>query len=223
MRTWIPFFLPVCLLAASLISWGQALPPLYRIDTVAGTLPGEEGVPVALAYLTRPTCALSDGKGGVLIVEQEAHRIRRVAADGRITLFAGTGAFGFSGDGGPATLAELNEPSFAVRDAAGNVYVSDTKNHRVRRIAPDGIITTVAGDGNAAHKGDGGPATAASINLPQGVAVTATRLYIAELGGLFLEDGFIRVVDLETGIISPFAGGRRDPAEGIDADRKSVV
>jgi uncharacterized protein (TIGR03437 family) len=217
MRTRIAFVILIWTLSAASIVGAQALPPLYRIDTVAGTMPNEEDVPVRLAYLTRPACALSDGAGGVLIVEQEAHRIRRVAPDGKITLFAGTGAFGFSGDGGPAVLAELNEPTFAVRDAAGNVYVSDTKNHRVRRIAPNGTMSTIAGDGNAAHQGDNGPATAASINLPQGIAVDSGRLYIAELGGQFLQDGWIRVVDLESGIISAFAGGRRDPAEGVDA------
>jgi uncharacterized protein (TIGR03437 family) len=205
-------------LCANQLVWGQALPPLYRVDTVAGTLPNEQGVSVAQAYLTRPVCSLSDGSGGFLIVEQEAHRIRRVAADGKITLFAGTGAFGFSGDGGPAVLAELNGPTFAARDTAGNVYVSDTNNNRVRRIAPDGIITTIAGDGSAAHQGDNGLAAAASINLPQGIAVSsAGNLYIAEFGGLFLQDGFIRVVNLTSGIISAFAGGRRDNTEGIDA------
>lgn len=117
------------LLAIILMSgcaWGQGLPPLYRIDTVAGTLLSEEAVAVALAYLPRPTCALSDGDGRVLIVEQEAHRIRRVRRDGKITSFAGAGAFGFSGDGGPAPMAQLNSPTFATRDADGNVYVSDT-------------------------------------------------------------------------------------------------
>ena len=198
--------------------WGQALPPLYRIDTVAGTMPNEEGVAVAQAYLTRPNCALSDGAGGVLIVEEQAHRIRRVAADGRITTFAGTGAFGFSGDDGPAVQAQLDSPAFAVRDAAGNVYVSDTKNNRVRRIGPDGIITTIAGDGSAAHQGDDLLATAASINLPQGLALDGNgNLYIGEIGGLFNQDSFIRVVNLDTGIISAFAGGQRNPADGIAA------
>ena len=198
--------------------WGQGLPPLYRIDTVAGTLPGEEGVAVSQAYLTRPTCALSDGDGGVLIVEQEAHRIRRVARDGKISSFAGTGAFGFSGDGGPATLAQLNYPTFAVRDTEGNVYVSDTNNHRVRRIAADGTISTIAGDGAAAHAGDAKPAVAASINLPQGIAVDSGKLYVAEIGGAFLQDSYIRVVDLDTGIISTLAGGQgRNGADGIDS------
>ena len=214
MRTWNVFVQSVC---ACSILMAQALPPLYRIDTVAGTMPNEEGVPAAQAFLTRPACALSDGTGGVLIVEEEAHRIRRVSADGRITSFAGTGAFGYSGDGGPATLAQLNSPKFATRDAGGNVYVSDTDNNRVRRIAPDGIITTIAGDGAAAHQGDGKLASVASINSPQGVAVDGNNLYIAEIGGAFLQDSFIRVVDLQTGIISAFAGGQRNPADGIDA------
>ena len=198
---------------------GQGLPPLYRIDTVAGSLPSEEGVAVSQAYLTRPTCALSDGDGGLLIVEQEAHRIRHVTRGGRISAFAGTGAFGFSGDGGPATLAQLNSPTFAVRDSDGTVYVSDTNNNRVRRIAPDGTITTVAGDGAGAHRGDDGLAIAASINLPQGIALDSANgnLYVAEIGGAFLQDGYIRVVNLANGVISGFAGGQRNPADGIDA------
>ena len=203
--------------AASILT-AQALPPLYRIDTVAGSMPNEEAIAAAQAYLTRPACALSDGAGGVLIVEEQAHRIRHVGSDGKIVSFAGTGAFGFSGDGGPAVLAQLNSPKFATRDADGNVYVSDTNNNRVRRIAPDGMITTIAGDGNAAHQGDGKLATAASINSPQGIAVDSNgNLYIAEIGGAFLQDSFIRVVNLATGIISPFAGGQRDPADGIAA------
>lgn len=215
MRTWNAFVHFAC---AGSILMAQALPPLYRIDTVAGTMPNEEGVPVSQAFLTRPNCALSDGAGGVLIVEEEAHRIRRVGADGKITLFAGTGAFGYSGDGGQAALAQLNHPKYATRDSDGNVYVSDTGNNRVRRIAPDGTITTVAGDGAAAHQGDGKLATVASINSPQGVAADSNgSLYIAEIGGAFLQDSYIRVVDLQSGIISAFAGGTRNNADGIDA------
>lgn len=204
--------------------WGQ-LPPLFRIDTVAGTMPNEEGAAVALAFLTRPTCALSDGDGGVLIVEQEAHRVRRVTRDGKITTFAGTGAFGFSGDGGTATLAQLNRPSYAVRDTSGNVYVSDTNNHRVRRIGVDGIITTIVGDGGVTHRGDNGPAIAASIYFPQGIAINFEKgiLYVAELGGAFFEDGWIRAVDLESGLITAFAGGVRNPADGIDAKSAYVA
>ncbi|MFN2504386.1 MAG: hypothetical protein ABR540_09165, partial [Acidimicrobiales bacterium] len=103
------------------------------------------------------------------------------AAVGDITVFAGTGPGGFSGDGGPATAAQINGPGDAVSDAAGNVYIADTQNHRIRRVAPDGTITTVVGTGTPGFTGDGGPPTAAQLDGPSSVAVD-------QLGNLLISD-----------------------------------
>jgi uncharacterized protein (TIGR03437 family) len=124
-----------------------------------------------------------------------------VDTNGIITAYAGTGAQGFSGDGGPATEAEFNNPTWVTEDASSNLYVSDQFNHRVRRVdAGSGIITTVAGNGIGAFSGDGGPATAASLDYPGGTVVDST-------GALFIVDGGNnRVREVNGGIINTVAG-----------------
>src|SRR5437773_2623248 len=103
-------------------------------------------------------------------------------APGTITAFAGTGEKGFAGDGGPATKAQLNQPFDVAFDRAGNLYFSDTFNHRIRKVdAKTGTITTVAGNGTKGFSGDGGKATDASLNEPYGVALDAD-------GNLFIVD-----------------------------------
>jgi DNA-binding beta-propeller fold protein YncE len=96
-------------------------------------------------------------------------------------VIAGTGTCGFSGDGGPAKSAELNDPNGIVFDADGNLYFADATNHRIRRIDKSGIITTVAGTGIAGYLGDGGPATKAQLTYPLGLGITSDGLiYIAD-------------------------------------------
>src|SRR5207245_7780819 len=97
--------------------------------------------------------------------------VRKVAADGIITTLAGTGAPGGSGDGGPASSAKLFYPSGVAADRDGNVYISDQINNRIRKVTPDGVISTIAGTGNFGFSGDGGPAAQADLNGPQAVAV----------------------------------------------------
>jgi len=125
------------------------------------------------------------------------------AATGTITTVAGDGTFGFGGDGGPATAAQLNYPYSVGVDAAGNVLIPDTTNERLRRIdARTGIITTIAGNGTPSFSGDGGPATTAQIGFVPGVAVDSA-------GNLFITDHNaqrIRRVDAATGIITTVAG-----------------
>jgi sugar lactone lactonase YvrE len=119
---------------------------------------------------------------------------------GIITTIAGNGTEGFSGDGGPATAAEFNEPRYMASDAAGNIYISDTGNYRIRKVDRNGIVTTVAGNGKESYSGDGGPATSAGINAPYGIALDAAgNLYIPE------GDSRVRKVDLN-GIITTIAG-----------------
>ncbi|GHB80624.1 hypothetical protein GCM10010347_59060 [Streptomyces cirratus] len=158
--------------------------PDGQIRTVAGTgTPGfsGDGGPAAAAQLNSPYGVAVDGAGDLYITDAENHRVRRVTGDGTISTVAGTGTDGFSGDGGPAASARLDFPLGVVADTTGTLYVSDHNNHRVRRIAGDGTISTVAGTGTDGFSGDGGPAASAQLNYPFGLAVDCVgALYIAD-------------------------------------------
>jgi sugar lactone lactonase YvrE len=154
------------------------------ITTVAGNgTPGfsGDGGPATNASLASPTGVAVDAAGNLYIADAGNDRVRKVSASGTITTVAGTGTPGFSGDGGPATGAGLVYPSGVAVDAAGNLYIADTYNNRVRKVSASGTITTVAGNGTPGFSGDGGPATNASLASPSGVAVDAAgNLYIAD-------------------------------------------
>lgn len=180
----------------------------WTITTAVGT--GEKGFagdggPAAKALLNGPFDLAFDAAGNLYFSDTFNHRLRRVdAASGRIATIAGNGEAGYSGDGGPAAKAALNEPYGVVVDRAGNVYTADRLNRRVRRVdAATGIITTLAGTGKAAYSGDGGPASRAGLAEPNGLAFDPDerRLYIADVA-----DHRVRVVDLASGIIDTFAG-----------------
>jgi len=145
-----------------------------------------------------------DWKGGLLLADNVNHRIVRFDLEtGQSTLIAGKGTRGFSGDGGPAVEAELSFPVAVAADPVGNVFIVDTANNRVRRVdAETGEISTVAGNGQAGFGGDGGPATEAMLNNPNGVALDPRgRLYISDSN-----NQRIRCVDLMTGLITTVAG-----------------
>ncbi|MBL8229395.1 MAG: hypothetical protein JNL98_12985 [Bryobacterales bacterium] len=145
-----------------------------RISVVAGNgLKGfsGDGGSARDASLDSPRGVAVDAAGNIYISDTENHRIRRVSTDGRITTIAGTGFSGFSGDGGDARQARLNSPRALTLDSAGNLYVADRGNARIRRIAPGGIITTVAGNGTRNSTGDGGPALSAAVDPDLGLAV----------------------------------------------------
>ena len=170
------------------------------IVTVAGGGAGDGGAAIA-ASLNNPYGVAVDGAGNRYIADADHHRIRKVDPAGTITTVAGNGLQGFSGDGGAASAASLNQPLGVAVDASGNLYIADRANHRIRKVDTSGVITTVAGDGTSAYGGDGGPAVAASLYNPTGVAVDAAgNLYIADSG-----NQRIRRVDT-AGIITTVAG-----------------
>ena len=180
----------------------------YTISTVAGS--GEKGFagdggPAAKALLNGPFDVAFDHAGNLYFSDTFNHRIRRIdAASGAIATVAGDGEGGYGGDGGPATQAALNEPYGIVFDRAGNLYIADRLNRRVRRVdAATGTITTLAGTGEAAYGGDGGPGAEAALVEPNGLALdpAETRLYIADVAG-----HRVRAVDLPSGRIATFAG-----------------
>jgi hypothetical protein len=172
------FVLSGCMTAA----WAQA--PQFTIQTVAGTgTAGStgDGGPATSAELNGPRGVTEDIYGNLYIAEYYGQRVRKVTPNGTITTLAGTGVQGYSGDGGPATNAELNGPYRVTVDLAGNVYIPDSGNSRVRKVAPDGTITTFAGNGSSGYSGDGGPATSAALNYPEAVAFdSAGNYYIAD-------------------------------------------
>ena len=174
------------------------------VSTIAGTgrrgFTGDGG-PATSASLDLPSSVALDAAGNLYVADRGNHRVRRIDAAGVITTVAGTGEPGYSGDGGPATAARLNAPSEVALDAAGNLYVADTRNHRVRRVDPAGVITTIAGTGERGYSGDSGPATAARLDSPWGLALdVAGNLYVADV-----DNNRVRRVD-PAGIITTAAG-----------------
>ena len=168
-----------------------------------------DGGPAVNADLWLPSGVATDSAGAVYIADQTNSRVRKVTPDGIISTAAGNGDYGFSGDGGPATGAALFGPQNVLVDSAGNLYISDTGNDRVRKVTPDGIISTIAGNGREAFSGDGGPATAAALNQPAGLRLDAQgNLYIADSG-----NNRIRKVTPQ-GVISTLAGNGRAAFSG---------
>ena len=158
-----------------------AVPGTGFIFTIAGTGSagyGGDGGPATAAQLSVPVNVSATPDGGYLIVEQGTNHIRRVDAAGTITTVAGNGINGSGGDGGPATSAGINAPNAAVMTASGDILIADSNNNKIRKVSPDGTITTVAGTGAAGFGGDGGPATAALLSFPADVAVTADGGYL---------------------------------------------
>ncbi|MFI5196504.1 MAG: T9SS type A sorting domain-containing protein [Chitinophagales bacterium] len=153
------------------------------ITTIAGTgvsgYSGDNG-PATLAKINVTTCVFADDSGNVYFADLVNSCIRKINTLGIITTIAGSGTPGFSGDNGPATLAQLYEPDGVYADSLGNIYISDELNNRIRKVNSSGIITTIAGGGTVL--GDGGPATAALLNEPGGITMDSSgNLYIADI------------------------------------------
>jgi DNA-binding beta-propeller fold protein YncE len=180
----------------------------WIISTVAGTgAKGNagDGGAATQALLNNPFDLAFDPAGNLCFSDTYNHCIRRIdARSGIITTIAGSGERGFSGDGGPATRAQMDQPYGIVIDRSGNIYIADRLNGRVRRVdGASGVITTLAGDGSGKYSGDGGPADRAGLAEPNGLALDREhrRLFVADVA-----DNRVRVVDLASGIITTFAG-----------------
>jgi len=158
--------------------------------------------PASTAQFALPIKAVVDSRGNMFVSDENANRVWRIDSGGIVSIAAGNGTQGFSGDGGAASAAQLTQPWGIAVDGLDNLYIVDSGNKRVRRVDPQGIITTIAGGGNSGVRGDNGPATAAYLSIPYGIAVDGTgNLYIADEN-----DYRIRKVDVN-GQISTFAGG----------------
>ena len=178
--------------------------PTGIIATVAGTGAagfGGDGFAATSATLHSPIGVCVDASGNLYIADNLNNRIRKVNTSGIITTYAGNGSPGSGGDGSPATLASLSSPARICIDGAGNLYIPDFANNRVRKVNTSGIITNFAGNGTAGSGGDGTPATAAQLHSPSAVAVDASgNVFITEFAG-----NKVRMVNT-AGTISTFAG-----------------
>ena len=160
--------------------------PGGTISSVAGTGTAGysgDGGPATAARLRFPRNVAFGPDGSLYIADDENYAVRRVTPAGIITTVAGTGAAGFSGDGGPATSAQLRRVRDVAVDAAGNVYIADQENHRIRRVTASGVMSTFAGTGTGGFSGDGGEPAAARVAGPRGVEVTpAGDVLISDTG-----------------------------------------
>ena len=178
--------------------------PDGNIATYAGLSPAGgysgDGGPATSANLNRPFGVCVDAAGNLYIADNENHRIRKVTAQGTITTVAGTGTAGSAGDGGPATKAQLNRPYDVKVDSAGDLYIADYGNSRIRMVTPDGVIRTIAGGSGPGYNGDGGSAVGAQINQPTGIALAAN-------GTIYIADSANNVVRLLTPTAPSVGGG----------------
>ena len=196
------------------------------IVTVAGT--GEagysgDGGQAADALMREPFMCAFDAEGNMFVSESRNHCVRRVDAQtGAITTIAGTGELGYAGDGGPAVLAQMSEPYSIRIDRNNDLYIVDRLNCAVRRVdASTGIITTVAGTGEAGYSGDGGPGTAAMMREPN-------DCFLDGRGGLLIadiQDQRVRRLDLTSGVITTFAGNGEKVrgGDGAPAAQASIL
>ena len=182
----------------------RKITPQGTITTVAGTGgigPGGDGGPATSAHVWNPSGVAVDASGNLFIADSFNNLIRKVSQQGTISTVAGNGDGGFSGDAGPATSAHLSSPAGVAVDGSGNLFIADTENNRVRKVTPQGTITTIAGNGKQGFSGDGGPATSAQLGSPRGIAVDAS-------GNLLIADTVNNRVRRVTpqGVISTVAG-----------------
>lgn len=201
--------------------WIQKISTSGIISVIAGDglySYGGDGGPALNAQFYAPADVAIDGSGNVYIADSENNLVRRVDTSGIITTLAGTGTCGSSGDGGSALKAMLCLPQGLATDGAGNVYIAESHGSRIRKVSPNGTISTVAGNGVTGFSGDGGQATAAALDYPIAVAVDGT-------GNLFISDyGSSRIRKVSpAGIISTIAGNGTFGFSGDDGPAVNAV
>jgi sugar lactone lactonase YvrE len=167
--------------------------------------------------LVEPFGVAFDRAGALYICEYKGEKIDKLDRKGASTIFAGTGAASFGGDGGPANQAALRDPHGLLIGPGDTMYIADTLNHRIRKVnMKTGVITTLAGTGEPGYSGDGGPAVKAAFNGAFGIALTKSgdKLYVADLS-----NRRIRMIVLKTGIVTSIAGNGTDgiPTDGAAA------
>ncbi len=176
------------------------------INTFAGNFFGDflgDGGPALQAELNNPEGVAVDAAGNVYIADTANNRIRLVTLDGNIHTVAGNGTAGFAGDKGQATNAELNHPEGVAADAAGNIYIADTFNQRIRMVLTNGAIVTIAGTGIEGYTGDGGPGTQAQLSFPASVSLdSAGNLYVSDSQNYVIRELSPSVVPAGPGIPS---------------------
>jgi streptogramin lyase len=204
---------PVCgridfgfLFAALTLPFALNLPGQSAVEVFAGTgTAGStgDGGPARLAQVNQPFGLARARDGALWFADYEAHQVRRIARDGIISTVVGTGRQAYTGDGGPALNASLNNPHEVQFDHEGNLYIADAGNNAIRRLdAKSGLLTTFAGTGKPGYSGDNGPASSARLNSPISLQFSPQGdLFIADIG-----NHVIRRVNPKTGIIATFAG-----------------
>jgi uncharacterized protein (TIGR03437 family) len=176
---------------------------------------GDGGLAVN-ASLNTPNSFAVDSRGNIYIGDSGG-QVRRVTPDGIINVYAGAGNHGYSGDSGPALLAQFGSINGLAVDSAGNLYISDTDNQVIRKVSSDGIVTTFAGNGKKGFSGDNGPATSAQLNNP-------TRIAVDLSGNLYIVDLFNgRLRKVSAGIITTVTGGGSDFSENIPAAKAAAL
>jgi streptogramin lyase len=210
---WSVSSLPSVVQSFFLILWFVA--PLFAARTI-GTFAGDgkqgfggDGGPAVLAELHGPTGIVRGPDGALYICDTDNQVIRKVAPDGSISTAAGNGKRGYSGDGGPATKAELNEPYEVRFDKPGNLFFVERLNHVVRRVdVRTGVISTFAGTGKPGFSGDGGPATQATFKEPHSIQFGPDgSLYVCDVA-----NNRVRRIDGSTGVVTTVAGnGQKKP------------
>ena len=172
---------------------------------------GAEGVKAVESSFASPCDVRLDSKGNVFVADVGNNRIRKITRDGLVTTVAGSGVPGYRGDGGPALSAQLNSPFGIVLDKDDNLLIADSYNDVIRKVGSDGIIHTIAGNGQEGYEGDRGPARSAKFNTPQSLAVDAEgRIYISDE-----HNDAIRVVELD-GTIRSLIGSKGPGYSGDD-------
>lgn len=209
------------------VRWIDSNGILHRLAG-GGSLDVVDGVPAKDANLMSPEGLAFDAQGRLHIAEYEGHRVVRLENNGTLTIVAGTGEVGYDGDGGPAKSAKLTSPNWLTFDKAGNLYVVDSGSHVIRKVAPDGKISTFAGTGFATNDpavagyqpgsearplGDGGPANKATLRSPSTACFDS-------FGNLLVTDGENYLVRRITpqGVIASIAGNGQPPADASTAD-----